>query len=177
MRVRNLRTVAALGALFLLPLLISFWMYYGAGWQPAGRTNHGELFTPARPLPDATGLNGKWSLVYVGNGRCDEPCRNALHVMRQTRLALNNEMTRVNRLFLPTVDCCNREFFEREHAGLAVIETPSPSLLRAFPDTDRANSLFIVDPLGNLVMRHDARANPRGLLEDLKKLLKLSHIG
>ena len=45
------------------------------------------------------------------------------------------------------------------------------------PLQDRANWLFIVDPLGNLVMRYDARDNPKGLLEDLKKLLKLSHIG
>jgi hypothetical protein len=35
----------------------------------------------------------------------------------------------------------------------------------------------VVDPLGNLMMSYDARGNPRGLLEDLKKLLRLSHIG
>jgi hypothetical protein len=177
MRARNFRTVALLAALFLLPLLLSFWMYYGIGWQPAGRSNHGELFAPARPLPDASGLTGKWSLVYVGDGRCDEPCRRALHVMRQTRLALNKDMTRVNRVFLVARECCDHVFLEREHVGLTVVETPATALLNAFPNADRANALFVVDPLGNLVMRHDARANPKGLLEDLKKLLKLSHIG
>jgi hypothetical protein len=46
-----------------------------------------------------------------------------------------------------------------------------------FPVADREQSLFIVDPLGNLMMRYDVRQNPKGLLQDLKKLLSLSHIG
>jgi hypothetical protein len=50
-------------------------------------------------------------------------------------------------------------------------------LLRAFPPDGRPYSLFIVDPLGNLMMSYDARQNPKGLLEDLQKLLRLSHIG
>ena len=37
--------------------------------------------------------------------------------------------------------------------------------------------IFLIDPLANLVMRFDVRADPNGLLQDLKKLLKLSHIG
>ena len=95
--------------------------------------------------------------------------------MRQTRLSLNNEMARVNRVFLVTGKCCDREFLQREHPGLNVVQMQN--IPPAFPETDRASSLFIVDPLGNLVMRYDARQNPKGLLEDLKKLLKLSHIG
>ncbi len=47
---------------------------------------------------------------------------------------------------------------------------------RSFP-ADRRNSLYIVDPLGNLMMRHDAAHTSKDLLTDLKKLLKLSHIG
>ena len=46
-----------------------------------------------------------------------------------------------------------------------------------FPADERAHTLFVVDPLGNLMMSYDARQNPQGLLEDLKKLLRLSHIG
>jgi hypothetical protein len=42
---------------------------------------------------------------------------------------------------------------------------------------DLKHTLFVVDPLGNLVMRYDVRKEPAGLLDDLRKLLKLSHIG
>ncbi|MGH8285523.1 MAG: hypothetical protein ACRETT_07120 [Steroidobacteraceae bacterium] len=190
-RARNLRTVSALAALFVLPLALSFWMYYGGAWRPAGHSNHGELIDPARPLPqarlpDADGgsaivlFRDRWTLVYVGHGACDAACRRALLVMRQVRLALNNDMTRVDRVLLATDNCCDRAFLAREHAGLSAFDASGEAarpLIAQFPATDREHSLFIVDPLGNLLMRYDARWDPKGLLDDLKKLLKLSHIG
>jgi hypothetical protein len=200
LRARNLRTLAALAALFFLPLLVSFWLYYGTSWRPAGHVNHGELISTARPLPDvalprvplaaggAQGLSaaypalfhGQWTLVYVGDGRCDSSCRQSLYVMRQTRLALGAEMTRVARVFLVSAHCCAQDYLAREQAGLAVFDARGERalrLLREFPVADGPNSLFVVDPLGNLMMRYDVRRNPGGLLIDLKKLLGLSQIG
>ena len=192
LRTRNLRTLALLAGLFLLPLLASFWMYYATDWRPAGHVNHGELITPARPLPrielpralgdiPVANLFAKhWTLVYVGSGRCESVCRNTLYVMRQTRLSLNNEMTRVDRVFVATDNCCDRDFLGREHAGLEVLDASGPAaapLLQEFPAANRELSVFIVDPLGNLMMSFDSRQNPKGLLQDLQKLLKLSHIG
>jgi hypothetical protein len=181
LRSRNLRMLGVLAGLFLLPLLAAFWMYYGTAWRPAGRVNHGELIIPVRPLPASGQLfHGKWSLVYIGDGQCDDECRTSLYVMRQTRLSLNNEMTRVERVFLATSSCCAREFLSSEHPGLQVVDATGSSteaLLRVFPTEQRRESLFVVDPLGNLMMRFDVRQNPKGLLTDLKKLLTLSHIG
>ena len=123
LRSRNLRTLGALTALFLLPLVASFWLYYGTSWRPAGRVNHGELIQPPRPLPavalprvplgpgmgqstgdgagrelaapDPTLFRSKWTLVYVGDGSCDASCRGTLYVMRQTQFALGTDMTRL----------------------------------------------------------------------------------
>jgi len=192
MRKRNLRTVGLLAAIFFLPLIASFYMYYGSEWRPVASTEHGELYRPARPLPqaelrDSKGqvapvnvFGEKWALVYVGGGACDDVCKSSLYFMRQTRLSLNNEMTRLNRVFLATAACCDNEFLDREHPGLLTLDASGPeaaSLIAAFPAADRERSLYIVDPLGNLVMRYDTRDTPKGLLDDLKKLLKLSHIG
>jgi len=236
-RARNLRTLALLAALFLLPVVIAFLTYYGTAWRPAGRVNHGHLFTPARPLPavalpriavDSSGANdadtgaapsetralrGKWSLVYAGDGACDTACRQALYVARQTRLALGTDMSRLERVFLVTGDCCARSFLAREHPDLAVLDASGPAaqpLLRELDTREpgsveehkiagsdfgrpqgrpegrrpgtaeaqpRAHALYVVDPLGNLVMSYDARTDLRGMLEDLQKLLRLSHIG
>jgi len=193
LRTRNLRTLAVLAGLFLLPLGIAFWTYYGTEWRPARRVNHGELITPARPLP-ATHLqrvvppgtlpgelfHGKWSLVYIGSGQCTDACRRSLYIMRQARLSLNSEMRRVERIFLVTSECCAREFLAHEHPGLVVLDAMGPAanpLVEVFPAAQREQSLFIVDPLGNLMMRYDVRQNPQGLLADLQKLLSLSHIG
>jgi hypothetical protein len=204
LRSRNLRMLATLAALFLVPLLLAFYMYYGTDWRPLKRVNHGTLISPARPLPAANLqlesltdpdpnapppsadapepklFRDKWSIVYIGEGNCDERCRQALYVMRQTRLSLNNEMSRVDRVFLVTGNCCAREFLLHEHQGLLVADATSADgtkLLQEFPADGRPYSLFIVDPLGNLMMSYDSRQNPKGLLEDLQKLLRLSHIG
>jgi hypothetical protein len=205
LRARNLRTLAVLAALFLLPLALAFFTYYGTDWRPGARVNHGELITPARPLPDvalprmsldaatpaaatdsaapgerAPLFRKRWSLVYVGGGNCDAACREALYVMRQTRLALNTNMTRVARVFLAVSACCDRAYLAREHSGLEVLDATVPGaepLLAEFPAAGREHTLFVVDPLGNLVMSYDARQDPRGLLQDLQKLLRLSHIG
>ena len=118
--------------------------------------------------------------MYVGAGGCDAACRQALYVMRQTRLALNNDMTRVARVFLVSSGCCAGDFLAREHAGLLVLDAHgagSAALLGEFPEAEREHTLFVVDPLGNLMMSYDARCDPHGLLEDLRKLLRLSHIG
>ena len=194
LRARNLRLLALLAGLFFLPLAVAFWMYYGSGWRPVRTVNHGELITPARPLPAvhlqpavATDVASgelfhrrKWSLVYVGDGQCDDNCRKSLYVMRQTRLSLNNEIDRVERVFLATAHCCSQDFLAHEHPGLQVFDASgaaAASLLSLFPAAEREQTLFIVDPLGNLMMRYDVRQNPKGLLQDLKKLLSLSHIG
>lgn len=191
-RARNLRTVAALAGLFFLPLALAFYTYYGTDWRPAGRVNHGRLLTPPRLLPAlvlprtgrgpavAETFRGSWTLVYVGDGRCDEDCRRALIVMRQTRLGLANDMSRVGRVWLATGTCCAPELAARPEPGLVVLDATGPAagaLLEVFPAAGREHSLFVVDPLGNLMMSYDARSDPHGLLDDLKKLLRLSHIG
>ncbi|MDE2262374.1 MAG: hypothetical protein KGL45_07630 [Gammaproteobacteria bacterium] len=190
LRSRNLRMLGALAALFFMPLLASFWLYYGTSWRPGGHVNHGELIQPPRPLPDvalplisapdSTPFRGKWTLVYVGDGGCDASCRNTLYVMRQTRLALGTDMTRLARVFLVTANCCAKDYLAREHAGMTVADASGAAgaqLLGRFPAGDRAHTLFIIDPLGNLMMRYDVRRDPRGLLVDLRRLLELSQIG
>jgi hypothetical protein len=190
-RSRGRRQLLIVAAVFLLPVAVAFALYYGKLWRPSGSSSKGELIQPARPLEvaglrnvdgtpaDGGAFQGKWSLIYIGDGACDAACHKALEFARQSRLALNNEMTRVQRIFLATGHCCAQDYFKAEHAGLIALDASAPeaqNFLAQFPP-DRASSLFIVDPLGNLMMKHDASHTSKDLLSDLKKLLKLSHIG
>jgi hypothetical protein len=93
------RILYLLLAMFFLPVATSFFLYYGMEWRPSGNTNHGELLQPVRQLPASAGeLQGKWALAYVGNGACNEACRHALYIARQTHLLVNKDMRRVNRI-------------------------------------------------------------------------------
>jgi len=195
---RGRRQLLGLAALFFVPLAIAFWLYYGpTSWRPSGGTNKGELIEPARPLPAAslrrpdgsrTGsefLRGTWTLLFVGDGACDARCRKALYLTRQSRVALNKDIERVQRVFLVTDHCCDRAFLAAEHPDLVVALLEGPegtSLLGAFPvyggvAPATAGRLYVVDPLGNLMMSYAPDAPDKALLTDLQKLLRLSHIG
>lgn len=190
-RRRGRRKLLLIAALFFVPVIAAFALYYGNAWRPAGSASKGELIHPARPLEvrglrhadgtaaGADALTGKWTLIYIGDGGCDAACRDALVFARQSRLALNNEMTRVQIALLAPSNCCAVDL-EQAVPGIRLFDASAPeaaALLAQFPDAQRAQSLFIVDPLGNLMMRHDSDQTSKGLLTDLKKLLKLSHIG
>jgi len=197
LRARNLRTLALLAGLFLVPLLLAFLTYYGSSWRPGHTVNHGTLITPPVPLPalrlpevvpEVAGtpgsptLQGRWTLVYLGPGDCAGECAQALFVMRSARLALNKDIGRVAQLLLATGNCCAGSALAHDYPGVRVLDATGPSagaLLAHFPGSaqERAHTLYVVDPLGNLMMSYDARQNSRGLLEDLQKLLRLSHIG
>jgi cytochrome oxidase Cu insertion factor (SCO1/SenC/PrrC family) len=187
------RRLVLLAALFFVPLGLSFALYYGGLWRPQGNTNKGELIDPARPLPEtaltlADGtqsspkiLQGKWTWVYVGDGACDTRCQTALTDIRQAQLLLVEKANRVQRAFLYTGESVNTEYLNREHPGLTVARFDATVLAPHFTlnnvTPDNAGRLYLVDPLGNLMMSYPADAPSMGLLQDIKKLLKLSHIG
>jgi cytochrome oxidase Cu insertion factor (SCO1/SenC/PrrC family) len=196
---RGRRQLLFLASLFFVPLLLAFWLYYGgSGWRPAGGTNKGDLIDPAVPLPGVTlatpdgtrtsadFLQGKWTIAYLGDGTCDERCRKALYLSRQTRIALNKDMDRVQRVLLATGPRVDTQFLAAEHGDLLVAvlgdDAASNSLLAQFPVLDgvppaAAGRLYLIDPLGNLVLSYSAAAPDKALLTDVKKLLRLSHIG
>lgn len=188
-----------LASLFFVPLLVAFWLYYGgSGWRPAGGTNKGDLVNPAVPLPavvlakpdgsrtSADFLQGKWTIAYLGDGACDERCRKALYLSRQSWIALNKDMDRVQRVFLATGPRVDTQFVATEHVDLQVAilgdDADSQALLAKFPAFGgvapaAAGRLYLIDPLGNLVLSYPAAAPDKALLTDVKKLLRLSHIG
>ncbi|HEV7431398.1 MAG TPA: hypothetical protein VGN77_00025 [Steroidobacteraceae bacterium] len=182
------RPLLLLLLVFVAPLAFAFWLYYGSHWRPALRTNHGALIDPPIALPalpigggSANALTVKWSLLVVGAGEsgCEASCRVALVYARQTWLSLGKLSPRVQRVLLAGESCCDRNYLRAEHQGLAVAQLPDSAVARvlALLPLPLDHTIFIVDPLGNLMMRYDVRQDPKGLREDLKNLLELSHIG
>src|SRR5690606_14753842 len=106
---RSRKQIWILIGAFLTPLALAFLLYYGLDIRPHGSTNQGDLIHPPVTLPEvelpstadqtfaADALRDKWSMVYIGDGACDPRCREALTLMRQTRLALGDDMNRVQR--------------------------------------------------------------------------------
>lgn len=172
--------------LFAGPLLLAALMYGSRQWQPQGATNSGEVLQPIINLGDAlpdsavlTDLADRWLLIYPNSGVCDETCEAALHRLRQTRLMLGNKMTRVSRIFLHGESPPDRVLLREHHAGLNTIK--DQSLMRLLAERQPANQanggIFLVDPLGNLIMYFSPDLDPGDMVDDIKHLLELSRIG
>jgi hypothetical protein len=111
-----------------------------------------------------------------------------LYDTRQVRLALDRDMNRVQRVLIAGDGCCDAQFLHEQHPDLIAIRaTPAAApLLALLPDRDQGGAaaspaqaprVYLIDPLGNLMMVYPAGARPKGMLEDLKRLLRLSSIG
>jgi SCO1/SenC len=159
------------------------------GWRPAGHTNYGDLIK-VTPLQNTSGtthagapfdletLRGQWMMVHVGPARCDEACTQQLYLMRQTRIAQGKDQSRIERLWVLTDGGTVDPALLQDHPGLHVWRPADAAFVEQFPAADdRARHIYMVDPLGNLMLRFPAQPDARRLMKDLKLLLKASQIG
>ncbi|HUP96920.1 MAG TPA: hypothetical protein VM073_03210 [Usitatibacter sp.] len=175
-----------LAALFALPIAAS-WITYNY-LRPEGGASYGELLLPpatvtARALEDGNGgrfefgeLRGKWVLVASDSGTCAAACAAKLATMRQVRLALGRNASRVSRVFV--IDDLRRPAPGSldPYEGTRVALTPKGLQLPPGAANDRAH-VYLVDPHGNVMLRWPAAADPKRMLGDLQRLLKASQIG
>jgi cytochrome oxidase Cu insertion factor (SCO1/SenC/PrrC family) len=194
-RRRRLQLVG-LAVLFLGPLVLSALLYYGGRFRPSGHVQHGELMDPARLLPDARlhtpegattppdFLHHKWSLLVVAESDCDARCTAALAATRVVRQALDADALRVQRVLLGAAGCCDAPRQNPAQADLVTAWLDAGDgqrLLAAFATraapTPEPGRIYLVDPLGNLVMSYAPGTDPKDLLKDLGRLLRLSQIG
>jgi hypothetical protein len=162
---------AKLGLIFLVcaaPFMLA-WLAYELGWTGAsGRGNYGELLAPRPVGGPLVALKGKWVLVTFDAAACDSACEKKLYIVRQVRRALGQDAERVERLWVVT-DAAR----------------PKPELLAAIEGTHVARAeldfkgdhIYLVDPLGNLMMRFPADPDPAMIIKDLRRLMKYSGFG
>lgn len=164
---RQRLTLIGLALLFIAPLGLAFYAYYGLHWHPGRRVNHGELIDPPRPIPtlslprvvEAAGptgeggvpggadvFKGKWTLLYLGPGLCTATCRTELYDTRQVRAALR-ENDRVQRVFVAEGDCCDMEFLRTQHPDLITVRaTPEAAPLFALLERGSGDDAGAVRP-------------------------------
>ena len=151
---------------------------YVYGWGVSGASaNYGELIEP-RTLsgPPFAELRGKWLLVTFDAAACGADCEKKLYFMRQIRRAQGKELDRVERLWVITDAGSPRPELLVAIEGTRLAKASPWSA--AFPhDGNPADHIYVVDPLGNLMMRFPRDPDPSKMLKDLQRLLKVSQIG
>jgi cytochrome oxidase Cu insertion factor (SCO1/SenC/PrrC family) len=169
------------------PVAASYFTYYVL--RPQGRTNYGALVPPAAlpaaaalPLKDELGhavdplsLRGQWLFVVVGDGRCDSHCEQLLYAQRQLREALGKEKDRVDRVWLVTGDAPVRADLRPALAQATVLRTSHDAVAAWLKPEDGhtlEQHLYLVDPMGNWMMRFPARFEPARVRKDMERLLR-----
>jgi len=173
------------------PVIASYFTYFVI--RPEGRSNYSALILPQRPLPAGLPLNdlqghgvapralhGQWLLVVVAGGACDAACEKHLWLQRQLRETLGREKDRVDKLWLVSDGVTPRA------ETLAAISTGVPTQVLRVPPAalaawlepaagqGLADHVYVVDPMGNWMMRSPADPEPARLKRDVEKLLRAS---
>jgi cytochrome oxidase Cu insertion factor (SCO1/SenC/PrrC family) len=184
---RNLASLWLIIALCVAPVAASYLAYYF--FLPSGQVNYGEL-VGTHPLPasrlkldDGTAfalsdLRGKWVLVAVDAGGCAKLCRDKLFALRQLRLTQGREMNRIERVWLISDSAAIPPDVTTEFKGTWLARAAGSELVKALPaNPSPEEHLYLIDPLGNVVLRYARDADPSRIIKDLTRLLKTSRIG
>ena len=172
------------------PVIASYFTYYVV--RPEGRRNYGELINPQRPLPaiatvdlsdkpgELTALKKQWLLISVAGANCDEACQKRLYFQRQLRESLGKEKDRVDWVWLVTDAAAVDARLKPALAEATVLRVPAAALAEWLPPANSQrleDHLYVVDPLGNLMMRFPANMDASGAAKakrDLDRLLRAS---
>ncbi|HKO88614.1 MAG TPA: cytochrome C oxidase subunit I [Burkholderiales bacterium] len=157
-------------------------------FPPSDRVNYGDLLEP-HPLPDSVfehegksfkldALKGKWILLHFDSGDCNRACEAKLFNMRQSRTAQGREMERIERVWVIQDDVMPSPEQRALYEDMYVLRKPQAQFMGLFPaTTDLRGHIYLVDPLGNLMLRFPPDADPKKMIKDIQRLLKVSRIG
>ncbi len=172
------------------PVIASYFTYYVV--RPEGRRNFGVLVEPQRPVPALAStplsgppltldrLKGQWLLVSVSGGACDAACENHLYLQRQLRESLGKDKDRLDRVWLVTDAEPVREALRPALSEATVLRVDAAALaqwLQPAAGQSLANHLYVVDPMGNFMMRFPAGLDREGAARakrDLERLMRAS---
>ena len=178
------RMLLLLGAISLAPFVGSLLLYWF--WKPTSFTNYGELL-PVTPLeqvviPAKDGaafrvseLRGKWVFLMADAAPCDDNCKAKLYLMRQSRLTQGKDQERIERVWLVTDQGTPSAALVSEYAGTRVLEATDDALVRRLPAAaSPTDHVYVVDPLGNLMMRFPRDPDLTRVKKDVTRLIKAS---
>lgn len=181
----------AILAVCAAPMVFSYLAYYVI--KPSGRTNYGSILDPRQyPMPKLDGTllggeakeleayRGKWIMLQVDSAACAETCQKKLYDMRQLRLIQGKEMDRIERVWLLADEQPVQTELIRKYEGTHILKVNPAALKTWLPTestTQASDHIYMIDPLGNLMMRFPKDADPQKMKKDIAKLLKASAIG
>lgn len=200
MKKRPWITLCLILLVIIAPIVIAWFMVKYAQRHEFKQSNHGVLISP--PTPNIHDVNfydfkrrdtlsgeslvGKWWIVYISPEKCFQECQENLYNLRQLQIALGKDSSRVGRIFVaqphcPTAFC--EHYLPEYYPEMQRITFESAAFNKLFlksslsVTSETLGQIYIIDPLGNVMMYYDPDTEPKSILSDLKRLLRVSKVG
>ena len=179
-----------LAVIFVLPFTVAKTMHL-LNVHPASHS-YGTLVNPPHALQfpilhEAQGKEfraqqwlKKWTIVMVDDSGCAEPCEAQVHLLKQVQISLDKDAHRVQRILLVPTESKHDTYIglQKQYPDLVILAGADVETVKFASEFNVAKGrVYLVDPLGNLMMSYPADMNPKGMQTDLKKLLKNSWAG
>ena len=197
---RTMKPLIMVLLLSLSPVIAALLVYYNPQWRPDGNTNYGQLIEPQRPMLSATelplttlngepfdlkSLKGQWLLVTADSGGCDDACAKKLFILRNTHAMNGKNVDRIRRVWFVTDNLPVPQKVLDAYVGTVIVRADPATLARYLPvplgqletAAGLAESMWMIDPIGNLILQYPRETDPIQLRKDIGKLLHSSRIG
>ncbi len=183
----------------LAPIVAAFVVYMNPQWWPGESSNYGTLLSPQRPMPaaselrlttldgkpfDLESLKGKWLLVAADGAACPESCARKLFITRNSHASQGKNVDRLARVWFITDDAAVPDKVLEAYKGTVMVRVDPDQLARFLLARDTAagqpglqDPIWVIDPLGNLMMQYPAEADGVRVRKDISKLVYNSRIG
>jgi len=192
---RNPYAVWFVVAAFVAPVVLAYIVFFFVDVK--SYINHGEILNPivhitSFELTDENNaiipkekLTYKWSLISFVGKTCDEKCEARLYDTRQIHTSLGKNQHRLSRMFVhfkPAGEALTK-LIDEKHGTVIHVNGDESIIIKALGDNVHDgigitnNETYIMDPMGNIMMRFTIDQPNKEFLYDLRKLLKASQIG
>ncbi len=182
----NRRKFLLLLVLMCAPVVISYALYF-LEYRPESK-HYGDLVPIVKVAGKGTNLtdntilrmkdfHGKWVLVAIDSGHCDEACQKKLYYMRQVRLVQGKQKHRIERIWLINDDTIPDAELTKQYEGMYFVNAKDSEIL-SFIETkeEQIKHIYLIDPIGNLMMRFPENVDGTKMGHDIKRLLHVSQL-
>ena len=154
---------------FILPFIFAKYFFDNDATSTRGTTNHGSFLVDEINITSLAD-NDHWIILQVIDGKCDTSCQDNMHMLRQINTALGKDMGRVKRYLLNKNTNENTVYLD--NYPKVILLDRSETLYNKLTKMDER--IFIADPFGKIILGYENDFIAKGLLKDIKKLLKFS---
>lgn len=186
---KDKKILLLLAVVFVLPFTVALTLHL-LDIRPGGKS-FGQLVTPpvALTIPTFTTAEDKdfsadqwskiWNIVMINQADCDAACEQNIDKIDRVQRSLHKDKDRVQLILILEngLDNTRAQQLQNQFAGLVVLsvqEDAQQAFAQQFTNVAPQDSIYLVDPLNNLMMHYPSTVEPKALRSDVRKLLKNS---